>query len=433
MAKQFRNHPFSGLTTHKDLSAVSYQVGGVAHLSNAGWFRGENANFLPDKLAMRVCDNFGQSFLHGWLPKEKFITRTTKILTFGSCFAANIAKALGSNGYNLLATQYANRSSNVYTIACNEGIVNTFTMRQMFDWLYAGKRPDASTWHDYSAHAYEFSDENRASTLEVFRETELFIITLGLSEVWYDKVTGAVYSRAIPAADYNPDRHAFRVSTVAENKENIARIYELIRSHHPKARVVLTLSPVPLVATFRPVSCITASAVSKAVLRVAVDEVLRENEGDGALHYWPSYEIVTHGFPDSFVDDNRHVRDEILNYIMGLFQASYCQDIDIPLGKLYYDAALATGIVPLHIGNKLGASPDRKTVIDLMQRLIRARKVTVPIIVFDRWLSEHPDDSEIREHRERLWQGIVAMKRRKVDHLVATRNNQVQQGLKRSA
>ena len=54
--------------------------------------------------------------------------------------------------------------------------------------------------------------------------------------------------------------------------------------------VVLTLSPVPLLATHRTISCLTADCVSKSVLRVALDEVMSEQPA--GVYYWPSFEIV---------------------------------------------------------------------------------------------------------------------------------------------
>jgi hypothetical protein len=88
--------------------------------------------------------------------------------------------------------------------------------------------------------------------------------------------------------------------------------------------IIFTLSPVPLKATFRPVSCVTANAVSKAILRAALDEVLRDNDTDDNLFYWPSYEIVTTAFGAPWEADNRHVRREHLDMIMGLFEECYC-------------------------------------------------------------------------------------------------------------
>ena len=90
------------------------------------------------------------------------------------------------------------------------------------------------------------------------------------------------------------------MSSVGENVANLREIVRLIRKHVPRAAIVFTLSPVPLsadcllhqvplsadcllhqvplAATFRGVSCVTANAASKAILRVAVDELMREEE-----------------------------------------------------------------------------------------------------------------------------------------------------------
>ena len=146
---------------------------------------------------------------------------------------------------------------------------------------------------------------------------------MGLSEVWYNRDTGNVYWRGIPRLEFDPKRHGFRVTTVEENRENLERIYSIIRAKRPGATIILTLSPVPLVATFRPVSCITANVVSKAVLRVAVDELMRENGTDPELHYWPSYEIVKEYCREPYDDDNRHVKPEIVSRIMDAFAKFY--------------------------------------------------------------------------------------------------------------
>jgi hypothetical protein len=87
--------------------------------------------------------------------------------------------------------------------------------------------------------------------------------------------------------------------------------------------VIFTLSPVPLIATFRPVSCISANSVSKAVLRVAVDELMRENRADDRLFYFPSFEIVTGYFRDPYTRDNRHVRPRVVQTIMEAFARHY--------------------------------------------------------------------------------------------------------------
>jgi hypothetical protein len=74
------------------------------------------------------------------------------------------------------------------------------------------------------------------------------------------------------------------------------------------------------------VSCLTANSVSKAILRVAVDELLRAHPDDERLFYWPSYEIVKEYAEDPYLDDNRHPRAEIIDLIMRTFATHYLVD-----------------------------------------------------------------------------------------------------------
>ncbi len=94
---------------------------------------------------------------------------------------------------------------------------------------------------------------------------------------------------ALRPGQFDAERHRFRQTSVAENEQNILAIVELIRSTNPTAPIVLTLSPVPLKATFRHISCVT-DCVSKSVLRVAIDNVMSMEPDD--VWYWPSFEVV---------------------------------------------------------------------------------------------------------------------------------------------
>jgi hypothetical protein len=152
--------------------------------------------------------------------------------------------------------------------------------------------------------------------------TRVFILTLGLSEIWFDKVSGRAFWRAIPMHLFDESRHAFRVSTVAENLANLAEISDLVERHVPGATIVFTLSPIPLMATFRPISCITANSASKAILRVAIDELMRQQRP--RIHYFPSYEIVKDVYVDAFQDDYRHLKPAVIDFIMSTFARHYC-------------------------------------------------------------------------------------------------------------
>lgn len=285
------------------------------------WFRGEHTNFNPDFEAMIGQDATMEHVIKGWEPASPFITPATRITAFGSCFAANISNWLAARNYNILTRD---EGSNAYVVTCGEGMVNSFVIRQQFEWAFEGKKFEESLWHGYKAEEFGYDEDIRGQTLEIFANTDLFILTLGLSEVWYDEPTGGVFWRSIPQDKYDPSRHKFRVSSVEENKENLRAIYHLIRKHRPDAKIITTLSPVPLIATFRPESCISANSVSKAVLRVALDEIMRELGPEGVLHYWPSYEIVTDVFHSPFKQDRRHLPKAVLDFIMLLFEQTWC-------------------------------------------------------------------------------------------------------------
>jgi hypothetical protein len=205
--------------------------------------------------------------------------------------------------------------------------VNTYSLLQQFQWSLENVAPPANLWHGYKAEAYGCTEEMRLRTREVFLGTDIFILTLGLSEIWYDEVTGGVFWRAVPKECYVPGRHKFRVCSFQETKANIQAIYDLIQKHVPGAKLMFTVSPVPLAATFRPASCLTANSVSKALLRAALDEFYRDNAAhlNQNLLYYPSYEIVSHLFPDSYDEDNRHPKMIIVDFIMKLFETVYCE------------------------------------------------------------------------------------------------------------
>lgn len=288
------------------------------------WFRGDHCNFNPRRGNLRRPQDVVAHVLQGWLPEAPLIGPKTRIAAFGSCFAEHISVWLARRRFSVL-TQKDGEYRDSYLVQFGEGMVNTFALRQQFEWAFEGKRAEGELWHGYDARAFGYDENVRAATRALFDQTDIFVITLGLSEVWYDSVTDGVLWRAVPRDKYDPTRHRFRVSSVDENRANIRAIYDLMRAYRPDAKVVFTLSPIPLVATFRPVSCITANSVSKSILRVAVDEVLREVQHEGHAYYWPSYEIVTDVFDWQWMPDRRHVKEEVLDFVMTLFEAHWCQ------------------------------------------------------------------------------------------------------------
>ncbi|WP_269748259.1 GSCFA domain-containing protein [Ciceribacter selenitireducens] len=277
---------------------------------------------LPRQEGDRPARRRRRIYRQGLVSGCPFITREHYITAFGSCFASEVTKYLYREGYQVFGRDM---KLNSYVVRSGEGIVNSAAIRQQFEWAFEGKTPKIELWHDKEGVPGDYSDEVRQATRAIFEKSDIFILTLGLSEVWYDKSTGEIFWRAIPKRDFDPERHGFRVLGAVENLDNLRRTYQLIRAHRPDATVIMTLSPVPLAATFRPVSCITASAVSKASLRVAIDELMREvgPSADSKLYYFPSYEMVTSFLPNPMKDDFRHPTEESVEFIMQTFKRNF--------------------------------------------------------------------------------------------------------------
>jgi hypothetical protein len=295
--------------------------GGHVARFHGSWYRGPHTNFIPSKAELRAPDAVDHFVLHGWMPDAPFITKRARITAFGSCFAQHLTSYLHGAGYNVLGKHL---DLDAHIIHFGEGMVNSFAIRQQFEWALEDKEFADNLWFGENKEIALVDPRIKAETKEIIGTTDIFVITLGLSEIWYDKRSGEAFWRAIPGPMFDPERHGFRVSSCEENLANLVRIRALIRSARPEAKVIFTLSPVPLMATFRPVSCLTASSVSKAILRVAIDQLMRENPDDRALFYFPSYEIVKDFFVDAYEEDNRHPTPEVVKFIMTTFERHFC-------------------------------------------------------------------------------------------------------------
>ncbi len=277
-------------------------------------------------------------------PTPGLITRATPVGTMGSCFASRLQDWLIDYGYNFVKTE--RDPSNPDSFAAQTarfGIVfNTACCRQVFEAALGRFTPAERWWHmpngclmDPYRYGVHWTSEDAAErdlrhhaecVREAIRRCEVFIVTPGIAEVWTSRADGSTFAAAPPKEVYNPERHAFGLSTVDENIANLEGMYAAMREINPRIRLILTVSPVPLTATFRPMHWSVGTTVSKATLRVAVD---RFCDAHPEVIYFPSYEIVTMLTPDAFEADNVHVRNEHVGRIMTTFMRAH-GDLDTP-------------------------------------------------------------------------------------------------------
>jgi hypothetical protein len=140
------------------------------------------------------------------------------------------------------------------------------------------------------------------------------IITLGMTEVWFDNSTGVYLNRLpnIREIRANPTRYRFINMTPDGCYQQMATAIELLKGRGV-SKILITVSPVPLTATFEPCDCVIANSYSKSVLRVVADMLIRDFD---IVDYFPSYEIVMSNGLNSFLPDHIHVRPEVVSQIM---------------------------------------------------------------------------------------------------------------------
>jgi hypothetical protein len=242
-----------------------------------------------------------------------------KVASAGSCFAANIVPYLEKAGFHYirrgqLRAPFCNLGPENFSYAkFSAAYGNIYTARAMAQLLQRALgrfRPIEDRWIaedgtiidpfrpglKYPSESHAEFDQLMArylsDVLEVVRSADVFVFTLGLTEAWISSADGAVFP-ACPgtiAGRFDPARHKFHNFTVAEVIADLNEVIRLWREINPGIRVILTVSPVPLVATATGDHVLPATIYSKSVLRAAAGEVARQHED---VTYFPAYEIVT--------------------------------------------------------------------------------------------------------------------------------------------
>lgn len=249
--------------------------------------------------------------LPGSAPAEPILTPASRVVTLGSCFAEHIANSLHEQGVD------------VFFRKRGEAIDNLYATRHLLEWA-AGER---SLSDDVSGGDGGVLYRNRFETADVV------ILSLGVSAAYFDRSTGEFVLAGASVFDKGQLAQScdFRMISLQENVENLHRIIQLIRGFNRATRLVLTVSPVPLAATFDRLSAVQADSVSKSTLRLAAETVVRAQVA--GVYYWPSFEIVrwlgAHlqgGYPPVFGADDgasRHVSLWLVRLIIRLFLETF--------------------------------------------------------------------------------------------------------------
>jgi hypothetical protein len=277
------------------------------------------------------------------------INRETKVATAGSCFAQHIARHLRTAGFNYyvlepghpILSQEIREKHNYGLFSARYG--NIYTARQLWQLVrraYGEFSPEEDAWIEPDGSVKDpfrpttqpggfvsvtemHADRRQhlAAVREMFETLDIFVFTLGLTECWVSRADGAVFPLCpgVEGGVFDAEKHAFYNQTVEDVVADMSAFLDRLSAINQAAEVILTVSPVPLMATAEPEAhVLSATSYSKAVLRVAA-EILRKRYEH--VHYFPSYEIITGSFNRGryYSDDLRDVTEEGVAHVMRLF------------------------------------------------------------------------------------------------------------------
>jgi len=280
------------------------------------------------------------------------LSREDRVAAAGSCFAQHIGRYLSSANLNYLVTEEAHPLADpetarefgfgVYTARFGN-LYTARQLRQLLSRAYGTFQPRDDVWREpdgsfvdpfrpriqpkgfptlaeYEAdRAQHFTCVRRA-----FETLNVLVFTLGLTECWVSREDGAAYPLCpgVAGGTFDPERHAFHNFSVDEIVADLTDFMADLRRINAGARLILTVSPVPLIATASERHVLVATTYSKSVLRVAAEVVSRSIPGTA---YFPAYEIVSSNYTRGryFAADLRSVTEDGVQHVMSVFLRHY--------------------------------------------------------------------------------------------------------------
>ena len=244
------------------------------------------------------------------------ITRNDRVATAGSCFAQRLSATIRTLGFNYHVPESgpatdAARDENYGVYSARYGnIYTTAQLSQLFERAYGLFEPDDDVWIRpdgacvdpfrprvqaagfASAQAVRADRETHlARVREVFETCDVFLFTLGLTECWASALDGAVVPLppGVSGAPASGQAYEFENLRVPRMTEELLTFVDRLRRVNPDCKVVLTVSPVSIIATWEKRHVVVSNGYSKAALRVVAETVTRERE---MTSYFPSYEMT---------------------------------------------------------------------------------------------------------------------------------------------
>ncbi len=277
------------------------------------------------------------------------LKRSDGIATAGSCFAQHIGSNLQRRGANFMDVEPAPlflgdteaRKWGFGVFSCRYGnIYTTRQLIQLFDEAFGTRQVEDDVWQkdqryfdalrpsidpvgqDTPEMVRELRQSHLAQVRTMFETLDLFVMTMGLTEAWMSTKDGTVYPTApgTIAGTYDNADYTFVNFNYREVYADLEEFWQKLLQVNPQARMLLTVSPVPLQATASDDHVLVATTYSKSTLRAVAGDFTSATDG---VFYFPSYEIITSppGRGMYFDPDWRNVNQYGVDYVMTHFFA----------------------------------------------------------------------------------------------------------------
>ncbi|OXB01551.1 GSCFA domain-containing protein [Flavobacterium pectinovorum] len=250
------------------------------------------------------------------------IDYNSKVLSFGSCFAENMA-----NKFDYFKFQ---NETNPFGIIFNpvsiEKIIDRTVQEKWFtekDVFFHNER-----WHSFEVHS-DLSNSDRQELLETLnkaisetrkqlKETTHIIITYGTSWIYRNLESEQIVANChkVPQKQFSKE-----LLTVDAIEKSIQNTINLIQTLNPDINFIFTISPVRHIK-----DGFAENQLSKSHLFAALHQVLKtHNSKLITANYFPSYEIVMDELRDYrfYGEDMLHPNAVAIDYIWHKFSENY--------------------------------------------------------------------------------------------------------------
>lgn len=281
-----------------------------------------------------------------WYTK-KFPIGKKSIATAGSCFAQHIGSALKHNGYNYVDVEPAPKflarelwqdyGYGMYSARFG----NIYTSRQLLQLVLRALgefSPNENAWKKNGGFVDPFRptiepipfssideleilrNSHLSQVVKMFEMADLFVFTLGLTETWLSKSDGAAFPLCPGTAggEFDAGRYNFLNLTYRDVITDMRLFFRKARDINPKLKFMLTVSPVPLMATATNQNVVVATMKSKSILRAAAGYLADSYQW---VDYFPSFEIISsHVMRSQFYNpDMRTISSHGVRHVMKQF------------------------------------------------------------------------------------------------------------------